>query len=118
MFGAGNVADYYEENSYGSHTLSGIVTEWLTATINTPTTWTLRRIRAGGRARAGRGYNPYCTEAGLRLSAFRAAGRPWRRVQAWINQAASPSSVTSSAIARPGSSGSLDCGRGPRSRAP
>jgi hypothetical protein len=32
-----SVASFYRENSYGSHSLNGTVTNWLTASFNTPT---------------------------------------------------------------------------------
>ena len=39
VFGATDSAKkYYEENSFGSHTLTGTVTPWLTARVNKPTT--------------------------------------------------------------------------------
>ena len=55
MFGAGGVAAYFAEASYGNHTLSGVVTTWLTATVPTPTTCDYsHRVAAGRRPGDGR----------------------------------------------------------------
>ena len=60
MFGAGGVAAYFAEASYGNHTLSGVVTTWLTATVPTPTTCDYITVSQQADARAtDAGYNPY-----------------------------------------------------------
>ncbi len=115
MFGAGNVSDYYEEVSYGTHTLSGTVTNWLTATINTPTTCDPYAVSAQADARAtDAGYNPYTYQK--RVYVFPHIPCGWAGLgggsQAWINQAAS-NLVVGHELGHcfgVGHSSSLDCG--------
>ncbi len=115
MFGAGNVSDYYKEVSYGSHTLSGTVTNWLTATINTPTTCDPYSVSAQADARAAdAGYNPYAYQK--RVYVFPHIPCGWSGLgggsQAWINQAAS-NLVVGHELGHcfgVGHSSSLDCG--------
>ncbi len=115
MFAADGVADYFEEVSYGSHTLSGIVTTWLTATINTPTTCDPYTVSAQADARAtDAGYNPYSYQK--RVYVFPHIPCGWAGLgggsQAWINQAAS-NLVVGHELGHcfgVGHSSSLDCG--------
>lgn len=60
VLGATNsAAAYYAEASYGSHTLAGIVTNWLTARINRPTTCDYIAVSTEAEYAAQQaGYNP------------------------------------------------------------
>ncbi len=60
VLGASNsAAAYYAEASYGGHTLSGIVTNWLTARINKPTTCDPFAVSSEAEYAAQQaGYNP------------------------------------------------------------
>jgi len=115
MFAANGVATYYAENSYGTHTLSGIVTSWLTATVPTPTTCDYGTVSAQADARAtDAGYNPYTYQK--RVYVFPHIPCGWLGLgggsQAWINQAAS-NLVVGHELGHCfglGHSSSLDCG--------
>jgi len=93
--GAGSVADYFEEVSFGETSLSGDVAGWYTLAINKPTTCDITAIRSGAEAAAqGAGYVlssyqfrsyvfprvPACSWAGLASV---------RGSSSWINQALS-----------------------------
>ena len=91
VFGpTGSVKKYFEENSYGSHTLTGTVTPWLTARVNRPTTCDY------GLAASEAGYA--AQQAGYNLSNYQKYVYVFPRLscgwwglgggsQAWINQA-------------------------------
>jgi hypothetical protein len=115
MFGDNGVAEYYAEASYGSHTLGGIVTDWLTATIPTPVTCDYISVSQQGDARAtDAGYNPYSYQK--RVYVFPHIPCGWAGLgggsSAWINQAAS-NLVVGHELGHcfgQGHSSSLDCG--------
>jgi hypothetical protein len=115
MFGDNGVAEYYAEASYGIHTLGGIVTNWLTATIPTPTTCDYISVSQQGDARAtDAGYNPYSYQKRVYIFPHIPCG--WLGLgggsSAWINQAAS-NLVVGHELGHcfgQGHSSSLDCG--------
>ena len=117
MFGAGGVAAYFAEASYGNHTLSGVVTTWLTATVPTPTTCDYITVSQQADARAtDAGYNPYTYQK--RVYVFPHIPCGWLGLggggSAWINQAAS-NLVVGHELGHcfgVGHSSSLDCGDG------
>jgi len=117
MFGAQGVAAYFAEASYGNHTLSGVVTTWLTATVPTPTTCDYITVSQQADARAtDAGYNPYTYQK--RVYVFPHIPCGWLGLgggsQAWINQAAS-NLVVGHDLGHCfglGHSSSLDCGDG------
>jgi S-layer homology domain len=89
VFGASGTSAYYAEASYGAHTLSGVVTQWLTATVNTPTTCDYITVanQAVARAQAA-GYNPGSYQKQVYFFPHLPCG--WSGLgggsQAWINQ--------------------------------
>lgn len=91
VFGAtGSVAAYYAETSYGSHTLAGLVTNWLTADIPTPTTCNYSAVASQAEAKAtAAGYNPSAYQKHVYVFPQIPCG--WAGLgggsQAWINQA-------------------------------
>jgi len=92
MFGASGTSAYYAEASYGAHTLSGVVTPWLTATVNTPTTCDYSTVASQAVARAqAAGYNLGSYQKQVYIFPHLPCG--WSGLgggsQAWINQAAS-----------------------------
>ena len=115
MWGDNGVAEYYAEASYGSHTLGGIVTTWLTATVPTPTTCDYITVSQQGDARAtDAGYNPYSYQKRVYIFPHIPCG--WLGLgggsSAWINQAAS-NLVIGHELGHcfgQGHSSSLDCG--------
>src|SRR5262245_43045026 len=89
VFGASGTSAYYAEASYGAHTLSGVVTQWLTATINTPTTCDYITVANQAVARAQEaGYNPGSYQKQVYFFPHIPCG--WLGLgggsQAWINQ--------------------------------
>ncbi len=89
MFGPSGTSAYYAEASYGAHTLSGVVTNWLTATINTPTTCDYITVANQAVARAqDAGYNPGSYQKQVYIFPHLPCG--WLGLgggsQAWINQ--------------------------------
>jgi gametolysin peptidase M11 len=91
VFSAANsVANYYKENSFGQHTLSGIVTNWLTASFNKPSTCDYSSVATEAERLAQlNGYNPSSYQEHVYV--FPALpGCGWNGLgggnQAWINQ--------------------------------
>jgi hypothetical protein len=92
MFGAQGTSAYYAEASYGQHTLSGVVTQWLTATIDTPTTCDYISVANEAVARAqAAGYNPNSYQKQVYIFPHIPCG--WSGLgggsTAWINQSLS-----------------------------
>jgi S-layer homology domain len=115
VFGSAGTSAYYAEASYGSHTLSGIVTNWLTATINSPTACDYLAVATQAMARAeAAGYDPYSYQKRVYIFPHIPCG--WLGLgggsQAWINQALSVLVVGHELghCFGLGHSSSLDCG--------
>jgi len=94
VFTASNsVASYYQENSFGQQTLSGIVTNWLTASFNKPSTCDYSSVATEAERLAQlAGYNPSSYQDHVYV--FPALpGCGWSGLggggQAWINQSLS-----------------------------
>jgi len=92
MFGASGTSAYYAEASYGQHTLSGTVTNWLTATVPTPTTCDYITVMNQAVARAqDAGYNPGSYQKQVYIFPHIPCG--WSGLgggsTAWINQSLS-----------------------------
>ena len=91
VFGASDsAAAYYAEASYGSHTLSGIVTDWLTARIDRPTTCDPYAVSTEAEYAAQQaGYNPGSYQKHVYVFPHIPCG--WAGLgggsSAWINQA-------------------------------
>ena len=88
-----SVANYYRESSYGKHQLAGVVTPWLRARYNRPTTCQYAQLATEARTLAQQaGYNlaSYTKQVYIFPSL---PGCGWSGLgggsQAWINQAAS-----------------------------
>lgn len=85
-----SVTKYFEENSFGQHTLTGTVTSWLTARVNKPTTcdYSLAASEATFAAQQA-GYNPSSYQK--KVYVFPRLPCGWAGLgggsQAWINQA-------------------------------
>jgi gametolysin peptidase M11/S-layer family protein len=92
MFAASNsVANYYSESSFGQHTLSGVVTNWLTARFNKPATCDYWSVSTEAEYLAQQaGYNPSSYEKHVYVFPS-LPGCGWAGLgggnSAWINQA-------------------------------